>query len=135
MRDIEVRKDPSPAAERSSRVRVLITDGAKGLGLVFREALGAQGHQLVISGRDQTALATADDEFGNKTHVGDPFATPKLIERLGGTNVLVSNGVLARSQCDAGRFTPVEQPADLLARIVSGEFDHRSGELITAQDG
>lgn len=41
----------------------------------------------------------------------------------------------ARSQCDEGRFTPVEQSADLLARIVSGEFDHRSGGLVTPEDG
>ena len=41
----------------------------------------------------------------------------------------------ARSQRAEGRFTPVEQSAGLLARIVSGEFDHRSGALITQQDG
>jgi len=38
------------------------------------------------------------------------------------------------SQRERGRFTPVEQPAGLLARIVSGEFDHRSGELSTPED-
>jgi len=41
----------------------------------------------------------------------------------------------ARSQRDNGRFTPVEQSAGLLARIVSGEFDHRSGGLLTPADG
>jgi hypothetical protein len=35
---------------------------------------------------------------------------------------------------ERGGFTPVEQSAGLLARIVSGEFDHRSGELGTPED-
>jgi NAD(P)-dependent dehydrogenase (short-subunit alcohol dehydrogenase family) len=241
-------------------VRVLITGGAKELGRAFSEVLGARGHQLVITGRDEKALDSAEAELRAKgvdveAHVadlGDPSATPKLIESLGGVDVLVNNGALggpvgptwqvdenewwhtfevnlrgtafaanaairtmtrgriinvvsnagvhrwpyvtaysvskaavikltenlaielkhrpiavlsydpgmvdvglmrrgatmdsddpdqrriskwARSQRDSGRFTPVEQSADLLARIVSGEFDHRSGGLITPSDG
>ncbi|GGU70142.1 SDR family NAD(P)-dependent oxidoreductase [Lentzea flava] len=241
-------------------MRVLITGGAKELGRAFSEVLGAQGHQLVITGRDENALRTAETELRAKgvdveAHVadlGDPGATPKLIESLGEIDVLVNNGALggpigptwqvdenewwrtievnlrgtafaanaairamtsgriinivsnagvhrwpyltaysvskaavikltenlavelkrrpiavlsydpgmvgvglmgrgcdvesddphvqritqwARSQRDQGRFTPVEQSAGLLARIVSGEFDHRSGELITPADG
>lgn len=240
-------------------MRVLITGGAKELGREFSEVLGAQGHQLIITGRDERALDTAAAELRAKgvdveAHVADladPNATPKLIESLG-VDVLVNNGALggpvgptwevdetdwwrtfevnlrgtafaanaairtmtsgriinvvsnagvhrwpyvtaysvskaavikltenlaielkqrpiavlsydpgmvdvglmrrgctmsdgsadeqrvaewARSQRASGRFTPVEQSAGLLARIVSGEFDHRSGELITAQDG
>ncbi|MFI6095276.1 SDR family NAD(P)-dependent oxidoreductase [Lentzea sp. NPDC051213] len=240
-------------------MRVLVTGGAKELGRAFSDALGAQGHQLVITGRDQKALATAEAELTAQgvdveTHVadlGDPGATPKLIESLGGIDVLVNNGALggpigptwqvdendwwhtfevnlrgtafaanaairtmtsgriinvvsnagvhrwpyvtaysvskaaviklgenlavelknrpiavlsydpgmvdiglmgrgcdadtddpdlwrigrwARSQRADGRFTPVEQSAGLLARIVSGEFDHRSGGLITPKD-
>jgi NAD(P)-dependent dehydrogenase (short-subunit alcohol dehydrogenase family) len=241
-------------------VRVLITGGAKELGRAFSEVLGAQGHQLVITGRDEKALDIAEAELRAKgvdvdTHVadlGDPAATPKLIESLGGVDVLINNGALggpvgptwqvdenewwhtfevnlrgtafaanaairtmtsgriinvvsnagvhrwpyvtaysvskaavikltenlaielkhrpiavlsydpgmvdvglmrrgatlasddpdlrrisrwARSQRDGGRFTPVEQSVGLLARIVSGEFDHRSGGLITPEDG
>lgn len=241
-------------------MRVLITGGAKGLGRAFSEVLGAQGHQLIITGRDETALRTAETDLSAlgvdvEAHVadlGDPGATPKLVESLGGIDVLVNNGALggpvgptwqvdenewwrtvevnlrgtafaanaairtmtsgriinvvsnagvhrwpyvtaysvskaavikltenlaielkrrpiavlsydpgmvgvglmgrgcdlesddphvrritqwARSQRDAGRFTPVDQSAGLLARIVSGEFDHRSGELITPADG
>jgi NAD(P)-dependent dehydrogenase (short-subunit alcohol dehydrogenase family) len=241
-------------------VRVLITGGAKELGRAFSEVLGAQGHQLVITGRDENALRTAETELrangvdveAHVADLGDPDATPKLIESLGGLDVLVNNGALggpvgptwqvdesewwrtfevnlrgtafaanaairvmtsgrivnivsnagahrwphvtaysvskaavikltenlavelkrrpiavlsydpgmvgvglmgrgcdvdsedpyvqritqwARSQRDQGRFTPVEQSAALLARIVSGEFDHRSGELITPADG
>ncbi|GAA3671432.1 NAD(P)-dependent dehydrogenase (short-subunit alcohol dehydrogenase family) [Lentzea atacamensis] len=241
-------------------MRVLITGGAKELGRAFSEAIGAQGHQLVITGRDEIALRTAETELRAKgvdveAHVadlGDPGATPKLVESLGGIDVLVNNGALggpvgptwqvdenewwrtfevnlrgtafaanaairtmtsgriinvvsnagvhrwpyvtaysvskaavikltenlaielkrrpiavlsydpgmvdaglmsrgcdletddphlrriaqwARSQRDGGRFTPVEQSAALLARIVSGEFDHRSGGLITQEDG
>jgi NAD(P)-dependent dehydrogenase (short-subunit alcohol dehydrogenase family) len=240
-------------------VRVLITGGAKELGRAFSDVLGAQGHQLVITGRDERALDTARAELRARgvdveTHVadlGDPHATPKLIESLGGIDVLVNNGALggpigptwqvdendwwhtfevnlrgtafaanaairtmtsgriinvvsnagvhrwpyvtaysvskaavikltenlaielkhrpiavlsydpgmvdiglmrrgattdsedpnqqrvsawARSQRDAGRFTPVEQSADLLARIVRGEFDHLSGGLLTPND-
>lgn len=241
-------------------MRVLITGGAKELGRAFSEVLGAQGHQLVITGRDEKALDAAEAELKARgvdvsAHVadlGDPDATPKLIESLGGIDVLVNNGALggpvgptwqvdenewwhtfevnlrgtafaanaairtmtsgriinvvsnagvhrwpyvtaysvskaavikltenlavelkhrpiavlsydpgmvdvglmhrgatmesddpdqrrisqwARSQRDTGRFTPLEQSVDLLARIVSGEFDHRSGGLITPQDG
>lgn len=241
-------------------MRVLITGGAKALGRAFSEVLGAQGHQLVLTGRDAKALEAAETELKDKgvdveAHVadlGDPGATPKLIESLGGIDVLVNNGALggpvgptwqvdendwwrtfevnlrgtafaanaairtmtsgriinvvsnagahrwpyvtaysvskaavikltenlaielkqrpiavlsydpgmvdvglmnrgcdldsddpyvqrisrwAKSQRDEGRFTPVEQSADLLARIVSGEFDHRSGDLITPADG
>ncbi len=241
-------------------MRVLVTGGAKELGRAFSEVLGAQGHRLVITGRDAQALRTAEAELRAKgvdveTHVadlGEPHATPKLIESLGGVDVLVNNGALggpvgptwevdehdwwrtfevnlrgtafaanaairtmtsgriinvvsnagvhrwpyvtaysvskaavikltenlavelkqrpiavlsydpgmvdvglmrrgcttssddpaeqrvsrwARSQREDGRFTPVEQSAGLLARIVSGEFDHRSGGLITPADG
>lgn len=241
-------------------MRVLVTGGAKELGRAFSEVLGAQGHRLVITGRDGKALEAAEAELRAKgvdveAHVadlGDPNATPKLIESLGGIDVLVNNGALggpvgptwqvdenewwhtfevnlrgtafaanaairamtsgriinvvsnagvhrwpyvtaysvskaavikltenlaielrnrpiavlsydpglvdvglmrrgatmssddpdqqriskwARSQRDAGRFTPVEQSAGLLARIVSGEFDHLSGGLITPEDG
>ncbi|KJK43120.1 hypothetical protein UK23_34425 [Lentzea aerocolonigenes] len=241
-------------------MRVLITGGAKELGRAFSEVLGAQGHQLVITGRDEKALDAAGTELKAKgvdveTHVADladPHATPKLIEGLGNLDVLVNNGALggpvgptwqvdeddwwrtfevnlrgtaaamnaairtmtsgriinvvsnagvhrwpyvtaysvskaavikltenvaielkrrpiavlsydpgmvdvglmgrgcaldsgnpheqriatwARSQRDNGRFTPVEQSAGLLARIVSGEFDHRSGGLLTPADG
>jgi NAD(P)-dependent dehydrogenase (short-subunit alcohol dehydrogenase family) len=240
-------------------LRVLVTGGAKELGRAFSEVLGAQGHRLVITGRDEKALDTAESELRAKgvdveAHVadlGDPGATPKLIESLGGIDVLVNNGALggpvgptwqvdenewwrtfevnlrgtafaanaairtmtsgriinvvsnagvhrwpyvtaysvskaavvkltenlavelkrrpiavlsydpgmlgiglmgrgcehdsddpdqqrisrwARSQRDSGRFTPVEQSAGLLARIVSGEFDHRSGGLVTQND-
>ncbi|MEU0884258.1 SDR family NAD(P)-dependent oxidoreductase [Lentzea sp. NPDC005914] len=240
-------------------MRVLITGGAKELGRAFSEVLGAQGHHLVITGRDEKALDAAGTELRAQgadveTHVadlGDPHATPKLIESLGGVDVLVNNGALGgpvgptwevdendwwrtfevnlrgtasamnaairtmtsgriinvvsnagvhrwpyvtaysvskaaviklgenlavelkrrpiavlsydpgmvdtglmrrgcaphtddpdllrvsqwtRSQRDEGRFTPVEQSAGLLARIVSGEFDHRSGGLITQKD-
>ncbi|WP_158102985.1 SDR family NAD(P)-dependent oxidoreductase [Lentzea kentuckyensis] len=240
-------------------MRVLITGGAKELGRAFSEAVGAQGHRLIITGRDDQALETAEAELRAKgvdveAHVadlGDPDATPKLIESLGGIDVLVNNGALggpvgpswqvddnewwqtfevnlrgtaaatnaairtmtsgriinvvsnagvhrwpyvtaysvskaaviklaenlaielkdqpiailnydpgmvdvglmrrgatmesddphqqrisrwARSQCVQGRFTPVEQSAGLLARIVSGEFDHLSGGLITPAD-
>lgn len=240
-------------------MRVLITGGAKALGRAFSEVLGAQGHQL-ITGRDETALRTAETELrvrgvdveAHVADLGDPGATPKLIDSIGGIDVLVNNGALggpvgptwqvdenewwrtfevnlrgtafavnaairtmtsgriinvvsnagahrwpyvtaysvskaavikltenlavelerrpiavlsydpgmvdvglmgrgcdldsddphqrritqwARSQRDAGRFTPVDQSAGLLARIVSGEFDHRSGDLITPADG
>jgi NAD(P)-dependent dehydrogenase (short-subunit alcohol dehydrogenase family) len=241
-------------------VRVLITGGAKELGRAFSEVLGAQGHQLVLTGRDEKALEAAEAELKAKnidveTHkadLADPHATPKLIESLGSLDVLVNNGAdggpvgptwqvdetdwwrtfevnlrgtatamnaairtmtsgriinvvsnagahrwpyvtayavskaavikltenvavelkrrpiavlsydpgmvdvglmsrgcdgssanpdeqrigaWARSQRAQGRFTPVEQSAALLARIVSGEFDHRSGGLLTPADG
>ncbi|MFS8100734.1 SDR family oxidoreductase [Lentzea alba] len=240
-------------------MRVLITGGAKELGRAFSEAVGAQGHQLVITGRDEKALDAVEAELKAQgvdveTHVadlGDPSATPKLIESIGGVDVLVNNGALggpvgptwqvdetewwrtfevnlrgtasamnaairtmtsgrvinvvsnagvhrwpyvtaysvskaavikltenvavelkhrpiavlsydpgmvdvglmhrgrtmdsddpdlrrvsqwAKSQHTRGSFTPVEQSAGLLARIVSGEFDHRSGGLITPED-
>ncbi|MEV6240761.1 SDR family NAD(P)-dependent oxidoreductase [Lentzea sp. NPDC051838] len=241
-------------------MRVLVTGGAKELGRAFAEVLGAQGHELVITGRDEKALDAAETELKAKgvdvrTHVADladPHATPKLIESLGHLDVLVNNGALggpvgptwevdeddwwrtfevnlrgtatamnaairtmtsgriinvvsnagvhrwpyvtaysvskaavikltenvavelkrrpiavlsydpgmvdvglmhrgcdesaqdpelrkiaqwARTQRAQGRFTPVEQSAGLLARIVSGEFDHRSGGLVTPSDG
>lgn len=240
-------------------MRVLITGGAKELGRAFSEAVGAQGHELVITGRDEQALERAGRELGAQgvkveTHVADladPQATPKLIESLGGIDVLVNNGALGgpvgptwqvdenewwqtfevnlrglafatnaavrtmtsgriinivsnagvhrwplltaysvskaaviklgenlavelkhrpiavlsfdpgmvdvglmgrgsratpddadsrrvaewvKSQRELGRFTPVEQSARMLARLVDGEFDHRSGEVITPRD-
>ncbi|ANZ43084.1 hypothetical protein BBK82_27945 [Lentzea guizhouensis] len=240
-------------------MRVLITGGAKELGRAFSEAVGARGHRLVITGRDERALDQAGRELAARgieveTHVadlGDPRATPKLVESLGPIDVLVNNGALggpvgrtwevdedewwrtfevnlrglaaatnaalrtmtsgrivnivsnagvhrwpllsaysvskaaviklgenlaielkprpiavlsydpgmvdvglmgrgsratpddqdeqrvaqwAKSQREQGRFTPVEQSARVLARIVDGEFDHRSGGLVTAAE-
>ncbi|MGZ3144015.1 SDR family NAD(P)-dependent oxidoreductase [Lentzea chajnantorensis] len=240
-------------------MRVLITGGAKELGRAFSDAVGARGHRLVITGRDERALAVAEQELRARgveveAHVADladPQATPKLIESVGPIDVLVNNAALggpvgptwevdenewwrtfevnlrglalattaalrtmtsgrivnivsnagvhrwpllsaysvskaavlklgenlaaelrdrpiavlsydpgmvdvglmgrgsraapddeagrsvarwARSQREQGRFTPVEQSAGVLARIVDGEFDHRSGGLVTPAD-
>ena len=141
-------------------MRVLITGGAKELGRAFSEAVGAQGHRLIITGRDGQALETAEAELRAKgvdveAHVADlaielkdqPIAIlnydPGMVDvglmRRGATmesddphQQRISRW--ARSQCVQGRFTPVEQSAGLLARIVSGEFDHLSGGLITPAD-
>lgn len=40
----------------------------------------------------------------------------------------------AKSQRERSMFTPVEQSTAVLVRMVNGEFDHRSGELITPKD-
>ncbi|WP_176959865.1 SDR family NAD(P)-dependent oxidoreductase [Lentzea jiangxiensis] len=99
--------NPLPArsfggGERSDHVKILVTGGAKELGRAFSEELGARGHELVITGRDRKALDAVEADLNAagvrvETHVadlGDPLATPKLIESLDGIDVLVNNGAL-----------------------------------------
>jgi uncharacterized oxidoreductase len=57
---------------RASRHRVLITGGAKGIGLALARVFHANGNHVILAGRDAAALANAASELpGAQTVVAD----------------------------------------------------------------
>jgi NAD(P)-dependent dehydrogenase (short-subunit alcohol dehydrogenase family) len=79
----------------------LITGASRGLGLALARDLAADGWQLLIDGRDPTALFAAATELGERTvvralpgDVADPAHQRALADaalRLGGLDVVVHN--------------------------------------------
>ncbi|HEY3597766.1 MAG TPA: SDR family oxidoreductase [Paraburkholderia sp.] len=66
---------------------VLVTGGSSGMGLVTAQAFAAEGARVVITGRDEAALATAQATLGKKAlairnDAGSAAAARELAQRL-----------------------------------------------------
>jgi NAD(P)-dependent dehydrogenase (short-subunit alcohol dehydrogenase family) len=86
-----------------SRV-ALVTGGGKGLGEAIAVALRAEGHKLVLLGRDESALARVAKETGGMPlvcDVTDSAALDKALDRaeneMGNVDILVHNAGIALS--------------------------------------
>lgn len=91
---------------------VVITGGTKGIGLAIAEACAAAGANVAITGRDERALAVAEQSLAahgrgviaSRTDVRDHAAVAAFIDavaaRFGGLDVLVNNA-------GVGAFAPV----------------------------
>jgi NAD(P)-dependent dehydrogenase (short-subunit alcohol dehydrogenase family) len=80
--------------------RAVVIGGSRGIGLAIAKMLGGEGHALVITGRDETALGTAREELveGGAEVVAvvvadatDENAAAHLVEMHGPIDVLVVN--------------------------------------------
>ena len=92
----------------------VITGGSKGIGLAIAEAFAADGVNVVITGRDEQALAAAEGTLSalkggvlaSRTDVRDYAAVEKLMQdaaaKFGGIDVLVNNA-------GVGKFAPVDE--------------------------
>jgi 3-oxoacyl-[acyl-carrier protein] reductase len=82
---------------------VVVTGGSRGIGLAIARAFAAEGSNVAITGRDETALAAAEQElrasaaqvFASRTDVRDFAAVEACMReaasRFGGIDVLVNN--------------------------------------------
>lgn len=80
---------------RTSDHRVLITGGAKGIGLALAKRFHSSGNTVILVGRDHAALQEAANLLpGAQTHVAD-IANPKdrleVVAKYGDVTILVNN--------------------------------------------
>ncbi|MDQ3171774.1 MAG: SDR family oxidoreductase [Acidobacteriota bacterium] len=92
----------------------VVTGGSKGIGLAIAEAFAADGVNVVITGRDENALAAAEAKLAglkggalvSRTDVRDYAAVETLMKeaaaKFGGIDVLVNNA-------GVGKFAPVDE--------------------------
>jgi NAD(P)-dependent dehydrogenase (short-subunit alcohol dehydrogenase family) len=81
--------------------QALITGGAKGIGLAIARRLAREGINLVLLGRDETALQAASRELGAAYVVADVTNVAALVEAIRDIepcDVLVNNAGAAASQ-------------------------------------
>ncbi len=77
---------------------VVVTGGAKGIGLAITQQFAALGDQVVALGRDAQALAGAGDGIHTEIcDVTDEHAVASTFERIGDVDVLVNNAGIAES--------------------------------------
>ena len=96
---------------RIDGLRVLVTAGASGIGLVTARAFAAEGARVLICDVDEkslAAVAASDPRFAQVVcDVADPQAVAKLFaavsEKLGGLDALVNNAGIAgpTAPCEA----------------------------------
>ena len=132
--------------------RVLITGASRGIGADLARAFAAAGAKLVITGRDQTALAEravalADDHGVEVTPVAADLRDPEGVDALaaqalaayGGLDVLINNAGISYPELvvdlTADRLDEVLQvnlraPALLAARIGKAMAAAGSGSII-----
>ncbi len=92
----------------------VVTGGSKGIGLAIAEVFAADGVNVVITGRDEKALAAAEAKLArlkggalvSRTDVRDYAAVETLMKeaaaKFGGIDVLVNNA-------GVGKFAPVDE--------------------------
>jgi NAD(P)-dependent dehydrogenase (short-subunit alcohol dehydrogenase family) len=132
--------------------RVLVTGAASGLGLAIAAAFAAAGAQVVLLGRDRTALDAAAQTL-RQTAISDPTAVvcdlasrpgiiraaQEVIQTLGGIDILVNNAGVGGSSAltdltDADLDLQID--VNLVATIVMtrelirGMLDRESGVII-----
>jgi NAD(P)-dependent dehydrogenase (short-subunit alcohol dehydrogenase family) len=118
-------------------MRILLTGGTSGLGLAMVRALVADGHQVVLTGRDAdraAEVAAAHGAVGIGMDVRDEAAVragrDRVLERLGGLDVLINNAGIGMRTVNP-RFLTDPQPfwqvgpdgfRDVVATNLTGYF-------------
>lgn len=96
--------------------QVLVTGGARGIGLATCEALAQAGAHVVLTDRDADAAEAAAKELADKglsvtsdvLEVTDPAAVQALADRHPDVDTLVNNAGIARSNIPAERMSDDE---------------------------
>jgi NAD(P)-dependent dehydrogenase (short-subunit alcohol dehydrogenase family) len=118
---------------------VVVTGGAKGIGLAVVQRFAALGDEVVALGRDREALARLDVRTA-VCDVTDEHAVNRTFEALGPIDVLVNNAGFAES-ARLGRTTlaswgrhfdvNVTGPFLCMRAVVPGMRDRHSGSIVT----
>ncbi|MBA8793572.1 NAD(P)-dependent dehydrogenase (short-subunit alcohol dehydrogenase family) [Friedmanniella endophytica] len=133
--------------------RVLITGASQGIGAQVADAFAAAGARLVLSARDETALAARRDDLASRhggeavvvaADLAEPDAAELLAERawaaFDGLDVLVNNAGLSYPETveqltatalDATLAVNLRAPALLAARVGTRMADAGGGSIIT----
>lgn len=132
--------DSSPPAAQ----RVLVTGGARGIGLAIARAFALAGARVCVCDNDEASLAalshTDADFFASHADVADAASVQRLMacvqDRLGGLDVLINNAAIT------GPFGPIEEnDPSLWAQTISvnlvGQFNcaHFGVPLLKAAGG
>jgi 3-oxoacyl-[acyl-carrier protein] reductase len=112
----------------------VVTGGSRGIGLAIAEALVVSGARVVISGRDEAALAEAvrhasltgrrDTAHPVRADVRDPAgaarAVDEAVRKFGGLDILVNNAGIGRF-ANVADMTPTDWQ-ELIGTNLSGVF-------------
>ncbi len=120
---------------------VVVTGGAKGIGLAIVERFAGQGDRVIALGRDREALARLRDDVGkavcdvtDEAQVGETFAA------IGEVDVLVNNAGVAESAAlvktslaswGAHFDVNVTGPFLCMRAVVQGMRERRRGSIVT----
>jgi NAD(P)-dependent dehydrogenase (short-subunit alcohol dehydrogenase family) len=85
--------------------RAVVIGGSRGIGLAIAKLLGSDGHGLVITGRDESALGAARDEL-----------------TAGGAEVVAATPADATDERAAAHLAEVHDPVDVLVVNVGSSF-------------
>src|SRR5438477_12586284 len=119
--------------------KVVVTGGAKGIGLAVVQRFTALGDEVIAVARDRKALARL--EVGTAVcDVTDEDAVTRTFERIGVVDVLVNNAGFAESArlnrttlASWGRHFDVNVTGPFLCMraVVPGMRERRSGAIVT----
>jgi NAD(P)-dependent dehydrogenase (short-subunit alcohol dehydrogenase family) len=118
---------------------IVVTGGAKGIGLAVVKRFAALGDDVVALGRDEGALARLDTRTA-VCDVTDEHAVARTFDEIGGVDVLVNNagfaesGRLTRTTLDSwGRHFDVNVTGPFLCMraVVPGMEERHSGAIVT----
>ena len=94
--------------------RILITGASRGIGRATAVALAAQGHEVIATARDVTALADLPATLRLSLDVTDQASVDAAIAAAGPVDVLVSNaGATVRAPVETVPLTAVQQLIEL----------------------
>ncbi|PVM88407.1 short-chain dehydrogenase [Caulobacter radicis] len=109
--------------------RAIVTGGSRGIGKAIALALGREGVEVAIAGRDSVALEAATFELANalgrrvtpiRADTGDDASVDNLVRaaiaELGGIDILVNNAATPGGAAPAARLAEVDGAA-LLADV------------------
>lgn len=122
---------PRPAEAYSLAGKVaLVTGGSRGLGRAFAQALAGEGCQVIITGRDEQALAAASAAIGGKVFARHcDVRSVESIDALfsairkqfGHLDVLVNNAGIAHSTATADKLS-IEAWREVIDTNLTGLF-------------
>jgi NAD(P)-dependent dehydrogenase (short-subunit alcohol dehydrogenase family) len=118
---------------------VVVTGGAKGIGLAVVKRFAALGDEVIALGRDEAALQKLDTRTA-VCDVTDEDAVTRTFERIGAVDVLVNNAGYAESArlnrttlSSWGRHFDVNVTGPFLCMraVVPGMRERKSGAIVT----
>ncbi|MEM7046129.1 MAG: SDR family NAD(P)-dependent oxidoreductase [Pseudomonadota bacterium] len=126
--------------------RALVTGGNRGIGLEIVHGLVGLGHEVLLGGRDTTAVSAAAKKVSAiplVIDVGDRASIAKAANEAGVVDILVNNaGVLGEGgvlestdEWERSMAIMVEGPFRLMHHLVPGMIDRGYGRIVNISSG